>query len=84
MVQYREKSASTRRMIEEAGELCALCRKSGSALSSTTESTWPSPSTLTAFMWARMTCPLPRSEADRERQNSRRVRFERPGGTACL
>src|SRR5450759_5247608 len=26
LVQYREKSASTRQMIEEARELCALCR----------------------------------------------------------
>ena len=29
MVQYREKSATTRQMIEEAGELCALCRAAG-------------------------------------------------------
>jgi len=29
IVQYREKSASTRRMIEEAAELCRLCRAAG-------------------------------------------------------
>ena len=28
-VQYREKNASTGRMVEEAAELCRLCRKAG-------------------------------------------------------